>query len=45
MNLSLAVVYFLFNCGPLFIKENREFKEKLNALQDESDAKFEPTFA
>jgi hypothetical protein len=44
MNFGLAVVFFLFNCGPMFISENREFKKKLHAILNESENKFDVDF-
>jgi hypothetical protein len=44
MSLGLAVIYFVFNCGPMFIQENREFKKKLNAVLNEAENKDDANF-
>ena len=44
MNFGLAFVFFIFNCGPMFISENREFKKKLNAIFTESESKYDVDF-
>ena len=44
MNFGLAVFYFLFNCGPMFISENSEFKKKLHGILSESENKFDTDF-
>lgn len=44
MNFGLAFIFFIFNCGPMFISENREFKKKLNAIFTESESKYDVDF-
>ena len=33
--LVVGVIIFIFNCGPYFVRENREFQKKLAILKPE----------
>ena len=33
LNLGIALILFLFNCGPMVLREDRKFKERLKELK------------